>query len=282
MSMIINKKQQIKTPSVMRNISIVSVVCMTSILSACTSMATDKSLCELKVLSLLIPRQSEEAVQSGYMESIRALKQSQEKLNQTMALVQKNEPNDSVLANLLKDGQMINKNIDIIANNQRHLNSLYDYKLVVFEKIPGIQAEYNLLTDMMARQNYPSDQVIIAKNQVFIAERILRSINSLSEINEFSSDSMDGFLADFDVFNTYLQAQLNGNAELGVKRVNDAEMREGLLSIQEDIQVILELKAFNLLQKREPLASTYQAARENAKISDDMFIKLNRLERTRQ
>lgn len=280
--MIIHKKQQIKTPSVMRNISIVSVVCMTSILSACTSMATDKSLCELKVLSLLIPRQSEEAVQSGYMESIRALKQSQEKLNQTMALVQKNEPNDSVLANLLKDGQMINKNIDIIVNNQRHLNSLYDYKLVVFEKIPGIQAEYNLLTDMMARQNYPSDQVIIAKNQVFIAERILRSINSLSEINEFSSDSMDGFLADFDVFNTYLQAQLNGNAELGVKRVNDAEMREGLLSIQEDIQVILELKAFNLLQKREPLASTYQAARGNAKISDDMFIKLNRLERTRQ
>lgn len=282
MSMILHKKQQIKTPSVMRNISIVSVVCMTSILSACTSMATDKSLCELKVLSLLIPRQSEEAVQSGYMESIRALKQSQEKLNQTMALVQKNEPNDSVLANLLKDGQMINKNIDIIANNQRHLNSLYDYKLVVFEKIPGIQAEYNLLTDMMARQNYPSDQVIIAKNQVFIAERILRSINSLSEINEFSSDSMEDFLADFDVFNTYLQAQLNGNAELGVKRVNDAEMREGLLSIQEDIQVILELKAFNLLQKREPLASTYQAARENAKISDDMFIKLNRLERTRQ
>lgn len=280
--MIIHKMQQIKTPSVMRNISIVSVVCMTSILSACTSMATDKSLCELKVLSLLIPRQSEEAVQSGYMESIRALKQSQEKLNQTMALVQKNEPNDSALANLLKDGQMINKNIDIIANNQRHLNSLYDYKLVVFEKIPGIQAEYNLLTDMMARQNYPSDQVIIAKNQVFIAERILRSINSLSEINEFSSDSMEDFLADFDVFNTYLQAQLNGNAELGVKRVNDAEMREGLLSIQEDIQVILELKAFNLLQKREPLASTYQAARENAKISDDMFIKLNRLERTRQ
>ena len=47
--MIIHKKQQIKTPSVMRNISIVSFVCMTSILSACTSMATDKSLCELKV-----------------------------------------------------------------------------------------------------------------------------------------------------------------------------------------------------------------------------------------
>ena len=62
---------------------------MTSILSACTSMAIDKSLCELKVLSLLIPRQSEEAVQSGYMESIRALKQSQEKLNQTMALVRR-------------------------------------------------------------------------------------------------------------------------------------------------------------------------------------------------
>ena len=282
MSMIIHNKKQIETPSIIRRVSVLSLLLMTTLLSACSTPMTAQNLCELKVLSLLIPKQSEEAVRSGTMESVNALKQSQEKLNQTIALVEKNESNDRALANFLEGAQKINKNIDIIIKNQRDLNDLYDYKLFIFESIPSIQAEYNLLTDMMARKNYPATQVVIAKNQVFIAERILRSISSLSKSNEFSRHSVEDFLADLETFNVYLHAQLNGNAELGVERVKDTEMREILLSIQEDIQVVLESKAFNLLQKREPLASTYQAARENVEISEDMFIKLNRLERTQQ
>jgi twitching motility protein PilJ len=35
------------------------------------------------------------------------------------------------------------------------------------------------MVDQMVRENMPSSQVIITKNQVFIAERILRSINSV-------------------------------------------------------------------------------------------------------
>lgn len=279
MSMILHNKKQIETPLILKRASVLSLLLMTTLLSACSTTMTEKSLCELKVLSLLIPKQSEAVVQSGSLESLKFLKMSQEKLNQTMDLMQKNDPNNQDLSQMLANSQAISKNIDVIAKNQGNLNRLYDYQIVVFEQIPSIQAEYNLLTDMMARKNYPATQVVIAKNQVFMGERILRSIGSLSKSNEFSRHSMDDFLADLETFNVYLHAQLNGNAELGIERVNDAEMRESLLSIQADIQVILDSETFKLLQKREPLASTYQAARDNVEISDEIFMKVNQLER---
>ena len=90
---------------------------------------------------------------------------------------------------------------------------------------------------------------------------------------------MDDFLADLETFNVYLHTQMKGNAELSVERVKNTEMYESLLYIQENIQVILYSETFNLLQKCETLASTYQAARDNVEISDEIFIKLNQLER---
>ena len=51
-------------------------------------------------------------------------------------------------------------------------------------------------------------------------------------------------MADLEIFNVYLHAQMNGNAELGVERVKDTEIRESLLSIQENIQV---MKSRNLV-----------------------------------
>ena len=74
----------------------------------------------------------------------------------------------------------VSENIDLIASQQKIINQLYDTNIAISESIPGIQAEYNLMVDQMARQNVPANQVVIAKNQVFIAERILRSIDRKS------------------------------------------------------------------------------------------------------
>ncbi len=67
------------------------------------------------------------------------------------------------------------------------------------------------MVDQMARQEYmPSNQVVIAKNQVFIAERILRSISLVLTGNDGSRESADDFSADTETFGSYLNAQLNG------------------------------------------------------------------------
>ncbi len=71
-----------------------------------------------------------------------------------------------------------------------------------------------------------------AKNQVFIAERILRSINSVFVGTENSENSAHDFSVDIETFGVYLDAQLNGNAELGVAKVDSPEVRESLEGIK--------------------------------------------------
>lgn len=73
---------------------------------------------------------------------------------------------------MLANSQAISKNIDVIAKNQDNLNRLYDYQIVVFEQIPNIQAEYNLLADMMARKNYPATQWSLQEPSVYGRENI--------------------------------------------------------------------------------------------------------------
>ncbi|MFW1886656.1 chemotaxis protein, partial [Acinetobacter nosocomialis] len=83
----------------------------------------------------------------------------------------------------------------------------------------------NLLLDKMVREKVSSNQVVIANNQVFIAERILRSINSVVVGTENSENSAHDFSVDIETFGVSLDAQLNGNAELVVAQVESPEVR---------------------------------------------------------
>lgn len=142
----------------------------------------------------------------------------------------------------------VSKNIDLIASQQAIINQLYDTNISISETIPEIQAEYNLMVDQMVRENMPSSQVIITKNQVFIAERILRSINSVLVGTDNSNASANDFGADIDTFGIYLNAQLNGSSELGVDRISSPDLRESVDSIKSDYDAVLKLAAETVLK----------------------------------
>ncbi|OEY94318.1 pilus assembly protein PilJ [Acinetobacter proteolyticus] len=246
-------------------------------LSACSSPRIDHSLCDLRVLSLQIPRQSADVVVYASPAGVERLKLSQEKFNLALGAVNANYTNHDGMNKILKDASTINANIDVLVKHQDQIEALQNFDLYLQENIPEIQAEYNLLTDHLTRLNYPSSQVIIAKNQVFVAERILRSMHKVTLGDKHLVENIDDFFADLETFSLYLEAQLKGNPELGVKRVKDAEGRESLLSIQKSTQEILASRELNLLSKREFLSIVYQAARENLTKSDELFNGLNEL-----
>lgn len=254
------------------------VVALALMLSACSTLATDHHSCDLKVLSLQIPKQTEELVSSASLRAVDGLKHNQQKFNQALAAVHKKYANREGADKMLQDGQAINANIDRLVQHQSSLNALYEYQILVSETIPSIQAEYNLLADMMARANNSAMQAIIAKNQVFIAERVLRSLLNLTDVNSIRPDDLDDFLADLETFNVYLKAQLNGNPELGVERVNNAEMREGLHSIQAEIEEMMKSETMALLKQKEPLFSVLNAARDNMTKSEEIFARLSEFE----
>ncbi len=237
-----------------------------------------RSLGELRLLSQTISSQATEATASGTPESIKTLSQSQARFAENLETVQDiHGSTDAEVRQVEQTWNAVSRNIDQITSQQKIINKLYDTNIAISETIPGIQAEYNLLVDQMARQNMSSSQVVIAKNQVFIAERILRSISSVLVGNDSSRESADDFNADTETFGTYLNAQLNGSSELGVERINDPALRESLTNIQDEYNAVLKSAAATVLNNSNQIVQVRQASAQIFSQSDELLAALNKL-----
>ena len=236
-----------------------------------------RSMGELRVLSQTMSRQASEVMSTGTKESIQALKNSQESFASNLDTVQSVHANNEALKKVEQIWSGVNKDINLITSQQKIVNQLYDTNLAIKETIPGMQAEYNLMVDQMARNNAPSSQVIVGKNQVFIAERILRSIGTVLGGTENTKGSADDFNADIETFGQYLNAQLNGNSELGVSRVENEEARESLKSIKSDYDSIIKSASSSVLSDSELIVKVRQAAGNISAQSDQLLESLEKL-----
>ncbi|WP_336955374.1 methyl-accepting chemotaxis protein [Acinetobacter johnsonii] len=236
-----------------------------------------RSLGDLRLLSQTISRQATEATASGTPEAIKKLAESQKSFAENLETVKDIHPSTDALREVDAQWKKVSENIDLIASQQKIINQLYDTNIAISESIPGIQAEYNLMVDQMARQNVPANQVVIAKNQVFIAERILRSIGSVLTGSDNSRESADDFSSDTETFASYLNAQLNGSADLGVERINDPEMRDSLTSIQSEYDDVLKSAAATVLKNSSQIVKVRQASSSIFEQSDALLSNLNKL-----
>ena len=236
-----------------------------------------RSLGDLRLLSQTISRQATEATASGTPEAIKKLTESQKSFAENLETVKDIHASTDALREVDAQWKKVSENIDLIASQQKIINQLYDTNIAISESIPGIQAEYNLMVDQMARQNVPANQVVIAKNQVFIAERILRSIGSVLTGSDNSRESADDFSSDTETFASYLNAQLNGSADLGVERINDAEMRDSLTSIQSEYDDVLKSAAATVLKNSSQIVKVRQASSSIFEQSDALLSNLNKL-----
>ncbi|MFA3097301.1 methyl-accepting chemotaxis protein [Acinetobacter pittii] len=236
-----------------------------------------RSLGELRLLSQTISKQATEATESGSQEAITKLQQSQKDFNENLLEIENiHGKSTDEYQKVQVMWTELSKNIDLISAHQKVLNQLYDTNISISETVPEIQAEYNLMVDQMARQGLPSSQVIIAKNQVFIAERILRSINSVLSGTDGNVSTSD-FGVDIDTFGTYLNAELNGNAELGVDRIADPALRESLESIKSEYDKVLKSAAATVLKNGNQIVNVRQASSQIFSKSDVMVDNLGHL-----
>ena len=236
-----------------------------------------RSLGDLRLLSQTISRQATEATASGTPEAIKKLTESQKSFAENLETVKDIHASTDALRQVDAQWKKVSENIDLIASQQKIINQLYDTNIAISESIPGIQAEYNLMVDQMARQNVPANQVVIAKNQVFIAERILRLIGSVLTGSANSRESADDFSSDTETFASYLNAQLNGSEGLGVERINDPEMRDSLTSIQSEYDDVLKSAAATVLKNSSQIVKVRQASSSIFEQSDALLSNLNKL-----
>ena len=269
-----NKKNSLKISSTSRSKVFVAIALLSTLLSACINSSSTQTLTELKVLSLLIPKQTSQFIETGTKDSQQGLISSQEKLVEVLTNLKDQSTSQEMMGKLIANGAGLEKNIATLVGEQNQLNALYDFKLHVFETIPGIQAEYNLMTDMMVRSGSPSTQIIITKNQVFIAERILRSLQG----DEIGVIEVNDLAMDLETFNVYLNGQMNGSKELGVQRIEDPELRRGLESIKSDMDSIMNSEGLKNLNDTATYNKINQLARDNMEKSEEIFTTLVQLE----
>lgn len=237
-----------------------------------------RSLGELRLLSQTISRQATEATASGSPEAMKELVESEKLFAENMQEIEKIHGTSSKeykkVAVLWK---ALSYDINLISSHQPVINQLYNMNISISDSIPEIQAEYNLMVDKMVREKVSSNQVMIAKNQVFIAERILRSINSVLVGTEDSQSSAHDFGVDIETFGVYLNAQLNGNAELGVARVESPEIRESLEGIKAEYDKVLKSAATSVLKHTDQIVNVRQSSGEIFSQSDEMLSALGKL-----
>ncbi|HDG7210610.1 chemotaxis protein [Acinetobacter nosocomialis] len=237
-----------------------------------------RSMGELRLLSQTISRQATEATASGSPQAMKDLVESRQTFAKNIKNVENIYGTSSKeykkVATLWKS---LSYDIDLISSQQDVINQLYNMNISISDSIPEIQAEYNLMVDKMVREKVSSNQVVIAKNQVFIAERILRSINSVFVGTENSENSAHDFSVDIETFGVYLDAQLNGNAELGVAKVESPEVRESLEGIKTEYDKVLKSAATSVLKHTNQIVNVRQSSSEIFSQSDAMLNALGDL-----
>ncbi|MEC8885823.1 MAG: methyl-accepting chemotaxis protein [Pseudomonadota bacterium] len=218
-----------------------------------------RSLGELQLLSQQISRQSAEASVRGDQEIVNELQQSRTSFEEELDVVVDKHSDTKTVEKLVNEWSQVDNNIELIVGQQQTINQLQGLGLQITEAIPGIQSEYNLLVDEMTRGGYSASQVALAKNQVYLSERILRSINAVLTGDTNSVEYADNFNADTLTFGEYIDGQLNGSAEYGVVRIAEADMRDILEGIKTEYDEVLKATAAKVLNDSAKLLAVRQA-----------------------
>nr|WP_298893091.1 methyl-accepting chemotaxis protein [uncultured Acinetobacter sp.] len=236
-----------------------------------------RSLGELQLLSQQISRQSAEASVRGDQEIMSELQQSRTRFEEELDIVVDKHSDTDTVEKLVNEWSQVDNNIELIVGQQQTISELQGLGLQITEAIPGIQSEYNLLVDEMTRGGYSASQVALAKNQVYLSERILRSINAVLTGDTNSVEYADNFNADTLTFGEYIDGQLNGSTEYGVVRIAESDMRDILEGIKTEYDEVLKTTAAKVLSDSAKLLAVRQATSTIFTQTDNMSTQLQEL-----
>ncbi|MDD7804382.1 MAG: methyl-accepting chemotaxis protein [Endozoicomonas sp. (ex Botrylloides leachii)] len=251
---------------------------------------------ELRVLSQQIAKNASEAT-TGKVEAFVLLKDARNQFDQRFT----NLKNVSSLptTHTLEQGYSGNTQIsalgaawnalkfeaDNILSAEEKILALHSTVRTLEEIIPQLQIEYDGVIELFLDNEASAEQVAIAQRQPWLAERILKSANSLLSGGGAAVVAADSLSRDTELFERILTGMINGNSALGIAKVSNEEAIDRLAEIadlfkmvQNSVSEILEAspqlfqvrKASNqiftdsqqLLQQTSILASSYAAASE--------------------
>ncbi|WP_312935702.1 methyl-accepting chemotaxis protein [Pseudomonas sp.] len=142
------------------------------------------------------------------------------------------------MAAVHQDWESLRRNTDAIVSSEQTVLSLHQVAATLAETVPQLQVEYEKVVEILLKRGAPASQVAVAQRQLLLAERILGSVNTVLAGDATTAQAAATFGRDANRFGQVLQGMLEGNADLQISRVEDADARTRLAEIAELFQFV--------------------------------------------
>lgn len=255
-------------------------------------------IAEIQVLSQQIAKFSAEAVSGGF-EAFAELKRTRGRIETLIANLRTGNAADGVpgyegqlgvgdaLANLVETWKPIDRSAQSIVEREELVLGLADTAAQFSSRVPQLQAKMDLMIRQMMDSGSSSLQVYTAVRQLVLADRMLRRVTVILQGGAGAVSAADAFSRDAQVFAQVLAGLDRGNAEMGLRRIDNAAARRTLEQVnalfaetQQDIDRILEAST-DLFEVKEASGQIFQDSALLLDAARNLNIAFNNLPQTR-
>lgn len=139
---------------------------------------------------------------------------------------------------------------------------MHDVGVQIRDVVPLVQDGYGEITKRMVASDAPAEQVVFARNQVLLSERILKAITEVLSGDETAISSASGFSDDTQEFGRVLNGQLKGDADLGIVAITNRTGRASLAEIEESYDEILKPSAAKMFISSPQITQVRDSAKQ--------------------
>ena len=156
---------------------------------------------------------------------------------------------------------------DTVEANKDQISQLSELISVAISKIPGLQSRLGNITRLlMSNAESESSSIGLITRQLQVLERMGRSLDNIFQGGARSAEAIDTFGRDTRRFQAILDAMVDGNEELGVKKIENPEAREELKTLATSYVAFRDI-ANNIFGLVPDLLSALEAAQNITDIS---------------
>ena len=123
----------------------------------------------------------------------------------------------------------LSENADGILKSQDAIVSVGEFIQVINETTPDVAGIFEEISDLLVKSEVSREQLFTASKQLMLAQRIQNSVNNVLAGGELTAQALDQFSVDSAQFRDVLTAMLEGDANMGISKVEDEDV-EALLT----------------------------------------------------
>ncbi len=195
---------------------------------------------EQQVLAHRIAKYAAEAA-SGKEASFARMQESRDRFSQILDMLKNGSPKENLppsppaiqpeLHKVENAWLELRSHVDAILDNQDAILSVNEIINGIRDTLPDLLEVSNEVTNALVEGKSDPTQIYYATRQLFLTERINSALNDVLAGGSATALAVDQLTQDVDELKTVIDALVNGSPVLGIKAVEDQDVKEQLLEV---------------------------------------------------